>query len=337
LSAALRWGLRAVAALATLATFGGLSCTPGDEPRPFVEFSEYSIETPGAVPGGIVAGQGDEMWFVEGQAPILGRIGTDGTITEFVLETSTDGYRDVIQDSEGSLWLSNARSPNLTRWEVDETLTVFPLGDLTAAYLTFGREGNVWFSTFGPEIGTLDRSGTVETYAVLNPPETIVTYGITLGPLGEIWTTSSWGTSYVGEAREAPNTTEAAVVGELVLTRTPTYNGLPRLMTTAPDGTMWFTNYQGDKITRLSANGNMLDFVLPQAATLPNAITTDTDGNIWATSNSNHIIGMTPSGEFTLYPIPTPDCKPAGIAEGPDGNIWFTEGATGKIGVLRFR
>jgi streptogramin lyase len=41
---------------------------------------------------------------------------------------------------------------------------------------------------------------------------------------------------------------------------------------------------------------------------------------------------MTPTGEFTEFPIPTPNSGPTGIATGPDGNLWFTETSAGKIG-----
>ena len=309
-----------------IAVFAALACTPGDEPHPEGEIIEFPISTADSRPLSIIAGRGDEMWFAEYRAPNLGRVSLDGTITEFQVEDVAEGYRDLVQDAEGAIWLSSADTPNITKRNADGTVTRFPLGELIASHLSIGRDGDIWFTTNTPILGQMNHAGTVRSHEAA--VESFRSYGITLGPLGNMWCTSNAGIGHVGEATEG---------GEVVATtRTPTFDGRALEIATAPDGTMWFTNYLGDKITRLSPNGSMHDFVLPQEVTMPIAITVAADGNIWATTDSDHIIRMTPTGEFTLYPIPTHNSGPGGIAEGPDGNIWFTEANVGRIGVLRF-
>jgi virginiamycin B lyase len=65
-----------------------------------------------------------------------------------------------------------------------------------------------------------------------------------------------------------------------------------RNITTGPDGNLWLTEMDTNKIARLSP--------------------------------SNGIVAE--------YTVPTPDCQPSAITTGPDGNIWFTEDRASKIG-----
>ena len=84
-----------------------------------------------------------------------------------------------------------------------------------------------------------------------------------------------------------------------------------------------------------AAIGDITEFPVPGTGTGGlNRITLGPDGNIWFTNPGTNEIGrMTPSGQFTGFPIPTPGSSPIDITTGPDGNIWFTEyeGRVGRI------
>src|SRR4029077_9616449 len=72
----------------------------------------------------------------------------------------------------------------------------------------------------------------------------------------------------------------------------PTANSQPGSLAAGPDGNVWFTEQNGNKIGRMSPAGAILD-------------------------------------EFT---IPTPNGGPGAIAAGPDQALWFTERQTNQIG-----
>ncbi len=113
----------------------------------------------------------------------------------------------------------------------------------------------------------------------------------------------------------------------------PTSSGAPRGIVTGPDGNLWFTEFSGDKIGRITPTGTITEFTVPTASSNPAEITAGPDGNLWFTEFSGDKIGrITPAGIITEFTVPTTGSEPFGITAGPDGNLWFTEAGGDKIG-----
>jgi hypothetical protein len=68
----------------------------------------------------------------------------------------------------------------------------------------------------------------------------------------------------------------------------------PNDITLGPDGALWFTEYSGNAIGRMTIDGTVTN----------------------------------------TFPVPTAGANPSGLTTGPDGAIWFTELAAAKIGRL---
>ncbi len=114
-----------------------------------------------------------------------------------------------------------------------------------------------------------------------------------------------------------------------------TPDSAPAQITQGPDGALWFTENNGNKIGRITPNGDISGFTVPTPNSTPDGITLGPDGNLWFTENTgNQIARITPAGLITEFPIPTPDSHPSGITKGSDGNIWFGEVTANKIGRL---
>jgi streptogramin lyase len=112
----------------------------------------------------------------------------------------------------------------------------------------------------------------------------------------------------------------------------PTPNAAPVGIAVGPDGAMWFTENNANKIGRLSA-GSLTEYPIPTAASSPYAITAGSDGALWFTELFGNNIGrITTSGAITEFPIPTAHSDPFTIAAGPDGALWFAENNSGIIG-----
>jgi streptogramin lyase len=96
-----------------------------------------------------------------------------------------------------------------------------------------------------------------------------------------------------------------------------------------PDGNLWFTERDGNKIGRITTLGAITEFALPTAGSMPGAIVAGPDGNLWFTEQGRAVIGrITTAGSITEFEVTrSPGDSIYGvqaIAAGPDGNLWFT-------------
>ena len=98
-----------------------------------------------------------------------------------------------------------------------------------------------------------------------------------------------------------------------------------------PDGNLWFTEYRGSRIARITPAGVVTEFNLPMPGRQPSHITAGPDGNLWFTEGQPGGIGrITTAGVVTEFlggstPGFTAERIPSGITTGADGNLWFTE------------
>lgn len=121
----------------------------------------------------------------------------------------------------------------------------------------------------------------------------------------------------------------------------------PEGIVSGPDGNLWFTEFYGDAVGRITPQGAIADYLVPPrphrwlgslSGSQPHAIVVGPDGNLWFPDGGNNKVArITPSGKLTEYPIPShPEnplgSGPDGIAVGPDGALWFTEQMGMRIG-----
>ncbi|MBV9691468.1 MAG: protein kinase, partial [Ktedonobacteraceae bacterium] len=108
-------------------------------------------------------------------------------------------------------------------------------------------------------------------------------------------------------------------------------------ITLGPDGNLWFTEYERDRIGRISpTTGAITEFSSGiTVGSFPSGITVGPDGNLWFTEYGGNRIGrISPTtGAITEFSSGiTVGSFPSGIAAGPDGNLWFTEDGGNRIG-----
>jgi len=104
-----------------------------------------------------------------------------------------------------------------------------------------------------------------------------------------------------------------------------------------PDGALWFTEFYGNNIGRITMAGVITEYAVPTAFAGPSGITAGPDGALWFTEDgSNKIARITTAGVITEYVVPQPPLGTpylSGITAGPDGALWFTDvGGVGNIG-----
>ncbi len=110
----------------------------------------------------------------------------------------------------------------------------------------------------------------------------------------------------------------------------------PAGITAGPDGNVWFTEFrvEGNSIGRITPEGVITEFLIPDFAAHPLGITTGPDGALWFAENRgpNRISRITTSGEITDFENLGEEANPWGITTGPDGALWFTENFGSTIG-----
>lgn len=108
----------------------------------------------------------------------------------------------------------------------------------------------------------------------------------------------------------------------------------PVTVTVAPDGVVWFTEGQGNRIGRINPDGSgYRNFPLPHAGSAPRIIALGADGAMWFSEHEGNRIGrISAQGEIREFDLPTPASQPRAIALGADGNLWFGQFAANRIG-----
>ncbi len=107
--------------------------------------------------------------------------------------------------------------------------------------------------------------------------------------------------------------------------------GDPNIITNGPDGALWFTEYNANKVGRMTTTGGLMEFPVPTSGSGPYGIVTGPDGALWFTESISNQIGRLQNG-IAEFSIPTANSNPIAITAGPDGALWFTEFNAGKIG-----
>ncbi|HUC30347.1 MAG TPA: LamG-like jellyroll fold domain-containing protein [Candidatus Acidoferrum sp.] len=124
----------------------------------------------------------------------------------------------------------------------------------------------------------------------------------------------------------------------------PTHAAFPYSITAGPDGNVWFTENQPNKIGEFNSVGGGAGIGEDPitSATLPGTnssygalgLTSGPDGQLWFTesvcvTDPCFVGSISTTGTLNIYGVPTSDVGPLGITAGPDGNLWFTETGLG--------
>jgi streptogramin lyase len=138
-----------------------------------------------------------------------------------------------------------------------------------------------------------------------------------------------------------PSTVNAAETTVTEYTAGLTPGSGPNAMTRGPDGAMWFSEYDGEKIGRIAQDGTIAEYPTTghtqlTAGAHPAGVVAGPDGNIWFSEFGTGDIGeLDPATGELLGEYETPSGAASGldgITRGPDGALWFAEQGEGLVG-----
>ena len=122
----------------------------------------------------------------------------------------------------------------------------------------------------------------------------------------------------------------APVFGQLFREFPISPGSAPHGIAAGPDGALWFTEYAGNRIGRITTGGSVTEFTVPSGG--PDHITAGPDGALWFTEPAGNMVGrITTAGLVDMFAVPTAN-SPVDITAGPDGALWFTEPGGDRIG-----
>lgn len=119
---------------------------------------------------------------------------------------------------------------------------------------------------------------------------------------------------------------------------TPTFSDLnpaPTRIILGADGALWFTEYEGNRIGRLTLSGAFSFYTVPTPRSGPSDLAA-AGRYIWFTEQARAALGRldTTTGAIVEYPVPTAGSWPTRLVVARDGGIWFTEARGDCIGHL---
>jgi len=114
-------------------------------------------------------------------------------------------------------------------------------------------------------------------------------------------------------------------------------NSKPWNITAGPDGALWFTELDANRIGRITTAGTITEYPIPTANAGPHGITAGPDNALWFTETNVSKIGrIGTDGTITEYNAPrnanNDEVKPTDIVKGSDGQLWYA--STGSIGSM---
>ena len=278
---------------------------------------------------GITPGPDGNLWFADASTKSVGRITTQGQVTEFpVTGSSHFPSAGITQGHDRNIWWADQNGA-VGRTNTQGQSTNFPVGSGSLPNdwiwgVAPGSDGNVWFSNRGCQdpggtcaMGKITPGGSVTEYATF-PLSGAEPSDVALGPDGNVWFTD-YGADAIGKV------TPAGAINEYPIGHPADPSGIAL----GRDGNLWFTEFTAKAIGRITPDGHITEFTagIPSTANL-GSIAAGPDGNLWFVDyrHNNPAIGrVTPQGQISEFSAGLPpNSVPAWIAPGADGSMWVT-------------
>jgi len=128
---------------------------------------------PGSGPREIIAGSDGALWFTVQDGDKIGRMTTQGTITQFTITTNPSDFSvyEITAGPDGAIWfMEDGVVEKIGRITTQGTITQFtlPTFDSGALGITAGPDGALWFIEYG-KIGRMTTQGTITEFTI--PPD----------------------------------------------------------------------------------------------------------------------------------------------------------------------
>jgi len=249
-------------------------------------FTEYPIPTSPSNPFGLVNGPDGNLWFTESYTNKIGRITTNGIFKEFSIPTPKCQPRGITVGPDGYLWFLEYAGNKIGRVDTNGTNWAEYTNGLSAIAglnnLVTGPDGNLWFTeSIVGNLGRITTNGVITEFPL--PYTNSGPFGIITGPDGALWFSEFFSNKLGRITTDAtPGLTnffrefQLPTNIDVVLVTNQPYG-----LTVGMDGNIWFADYGGSSIGRMTTNGAVTKFFTPTTNSFPTFLTPTPDGAIW--------------------------------------------------------
>lgn len=193
-----------------------------------------------------------------------------------------------------------------------------------------GADGAMWYGSNANAIVRVSSKGEFTVCPL--PTNTDYVNFLTNGPDGAVWFTE-FDNNKIGRVQIVSKSpaTDIASFTEFSNPEGPLYITAPEGITLGSDNHLWFTEYYGNKVDKMTVSGLVVSYTLPTGCSQPGAITLGPDHALWFTETNNARIGrITTQGYLTEYDGDI--SEPLDIVTGSDHKLWFTDYGNKAIG-----
>jgi streptogramin lyase len=327
---------------------------------PLGSLKQFRVPTDNSQPRSITNGADGKLWFTEGNEVFtpgpddpdaggtthrnIGKITptgeTTGEITEFRIESRDPDSplpnqcdclpNDIVQGPSDILYFTT-NNPGLGRITTDGVVLDFvapPNNNLANGDGIAAHEGDVWYADFNNDsLWRYDTTGTTGNFTQFHVPEPS---DVAVDKAGIVWFTVPLER---GIGRLDPATGNVTV--------TPTETLVPRGLTVAADGDIWFTaRFTPQGVGRLvPVTGKVTEFPLTNVG--PQDIAASPDGSVWFTQTTKGNIAQIredDAGGITITEGKVvKNSEPFGITVAPNGDPWYTMLEANRIATLQLK
>jgi streptogramin lyase len=302
------------------------------------KLKQYRVPTEGSSPRQITEGIDGNLWFTESfinnpnaSPHNVARITPAGDVTEFVVcDFCFPG--DIVQGGDGLLYFSS--NDGLGRISTDGVVeplaTPFQVGDAVAAH-----GDDVWVTDFNSD--SLWRFDTTSDGFTQFPVGPLQPTDVAVDTAGTVW----FGASDLGAAGEQgviarlePDIVDDPGTPERENLTTVDVGAVPRAVTIATDGKVWFTARFTPQAVGYFDPATATSTVFP-ADGGPQDLAPAPDGTIWFTrTTAGDIARINDAGTIITQSKTIKGSEPFGITVATSGDPWFAMLSADKIGTL---
>jgi len=254
------------------------------------QITEFAIPTAGSFPFAIATGPDGQLWFTEeignkiGHLPVTATSGAD--ISEIALPTAASVPVGITAGSDNALYFTEQIGNRVGRIPTNATSTsaiteiTLPVAVSQPIGMGTAADGTIWFTEIGAGVNSVAHMPAGATTpsqiaSILIPTAGGTPICIAPGATGSMIASELTAHKIASIPLGATSTSQ--------ITEFSAGSGQPYQTVLGPDGAIWFTELNNDKVGRIATDGTLVEFTVPTAGAFVNGIATGPDGAVWFT------------------------------------------------------